>query len=86
MDLDVNHTLQASLLASVDEVRRAIVVKTTKPFLFAPPGIFVGAHVKYWVYKLLYIGGLPLEGAGLGIGGVWPCSPPACPALSRRIK
>jgi hypothetical protein len=77
MDSDANHTVRYILLTGVNEVRRVVV--QTKPFSFAL-GFVVGAHVKYWVYKYRRP---PLEGAGLGIGGV-VFSP--CPALSRRIK
>jgi len=61
---DVNHTVRDILLTSVNEVR--CVVVQTCPVSFTP-GIVVGAHVKYWVYKYRRP---PLEGAGLGIGAV----------------
>jgi len=54
MDSDANHTVRDILLTGVSEVRHVVV--QTKPVSFAP-GVVVGAHVEYWVYK--YMGGLP---------------------------
>ena len=64
MDSDANHTIRDILLPSVNKV--GCVVVQTCPVSFAP-GIVVGAHVKYLVYRYRQP---PLEGTGMGIGGV----------------
>jgi hypothetical protein len=64
MDSDANHTVRDILLPSVNEV--GCVVIQTCPVSFAP-GIVIGAHVKYLVYRYRWP---PLEETGMGIGMV----------------